>query len=39
MKVAGKTITPPLEELGEISGIRISKTTTAKSCKEVEKEI
>jgi hypothetical protein len=24
-------ITPPLEELGEISGMRISKTTTAKS--------
>lgn len=27
-----KRITPPLDELGEIRGISISKTTTAKSC-------
>lgn len=28
-----ENITPPLEELGDISGMRISKTTTAKSYK------
>jgi len=27
-----ESVTPPLEELGEIRGMSISKTTTAKSC-------
>jgi hypothetical protein len=27
-----ESFTPPLEELGEIRGMSISKTTTAKSC-------
>lgn len=31
--IAQENITPPLDELGEIRGMSISKTTTAKSCK------
>lgn len=32
-----ESVTPPLEELGEIRGMSISKTTTAKSCVETKK--
>lgn len=28
-----RSFTPPLDEFGEIRGMSISKTTTAKSCK------
>lgn len=32
-----ESVTPPLEELGEIRGMSISNTTTAKSCVETKK--
>lgn len=34
-----ENITPPLDELGEIRGMSISKTTTAKSCKKPKENI
>jgi hypothetical protein len=34
-----ENITPPLDELGEIRGMSISKTTTAKSCKKPKEKI
>lgn len=30
--MASKKVTPPFEELGDIRGININRTTTAKSC-------
>jgi hypothetical protein len=35
--IVQENITPPLDELGEIRGMSISKTTTAKSCKKPKK--
>jgi hypothetical protein len=36
--IVQENITPPLDELGEIRGMSISKTTTAKSCKKQKKD-